>query len=268
MTKDIVSLIFGGNPLVWWGFTASTGGAWNKHEVLVNPSMTVTKVGQPTSVNSGEEITYTVTITNTGNATGIVGEIEDTLPSGLTYVNGSTTGLTTDNPTINGQKLTWTGSWCVQPGTSNRRTLTFKAIAGETPGITYNSVIIRGSFPDTGSGGTAPVTIHGPVLTLEKFVDKTTAAPEEEIIYTIQYKNIGDRDARNIIIVDTVPFYTSYVAGSLKSGAANSTYQNATSLTDAQDNDIGNSDGTTVSFIIPSVSANVTGRVFFKVKVD
>ena len=103
MTKDIVSLIFGGNPLVWWGFTASTGGAWNKHEVLVNPSMTVTKVGQPTSVNSGEEITYTVTITNTGNATGIVGEIEDTLPSGLTYVNGSTTGLTTDNPTIKGQ---------------------------------------------------------------------------------------------------------------------------------------------------------------------
>ena len=33
---DIVNTVFGGNPMVYWGFTASTGGASNFHQFCLD----------------------------------------------------------------------------------------------------------------------------------------------------------------------------------------------------------------------------------------
>ena len=35
-TGDIVNNVFNGNPLVFWGFTASTGGASNFHQFCID----------------------------------------------------------------------------------------------------------------------------------------------------------------------------------------------------------------------------------------
>lgn len=47
-TGDIVNNLFGGNPNVYWGFTAATGGANNQHQFCnsLNPDFTVTSQSQ------------------------------------------------------------------------------------------------------------------------------------------------------------------------------------------------------------------------------
>ena len=115
-----------------------------------------------------------------------------------------------------------------------------------------------------------------PLLTLAKAVSHAAAPPGAEIIYTVSYRNAGGAPAHTVMIMDTIPMYTTYVPGSLRVGNAASTYANAAILTDAADADIGAINGTMILFVIRSVPANDLvdgsgtdeGKVYFKVKVD
>jgi len=115
-----------------------------------------------------------------------------------------------------------------------------------------------------------------PQLTLAKAVSHATAPPGTEITYTISYHNIGGATAHTVVIMDSIPPHTTYVPGSLRIGNAASTYDTASSLTDAAGDDEGTHSGNMILFIINSLSANDfidgsgadEGKVFFKVKVD
>ena len=61
-TGDIVQEIFGGDPMVFWGFTASTGGANNEHRVR-NVRSTLLKIADET-ICRGEGIQLQVPATN------------------------------------------------------------------------------------------------------------------------------------------------------------------------------------------------------------
>jgi len=273
--QDIVSAIFGGNPLVYWGFTASTGGAYNVQSVLVNTNITASKTATPENVDSGGTVNYTITLNNTGQLTAMVTQVQDTLPEGFSYAPGTTSGLTTGNPDINGQILTWHGSWTIPAG--ENRELVFNANAGSVSGTWFNNAVVSGeNFPPFYTGDTAPVTVGAPLMELLKTVDRENAEPAEELTYAIHYMNTGDGEATNLVIMDTVPFNTAYVPGSLRAGAADSTYQTATVLTDNNDEDAGHITGSTIFFIIPSVapddgapgSGGDEGKVYFKITVN
>jgi len=111
---------------------------------------------------------------------------------------------------------------------------------------------------------------------LTKSVDPTTANPGQEILYTVYFRNVGGSAATNLIISDTIPLNTAYVAGSLKIGNAASTYVSATALTDTADGDAGQVSGASVIFTITTVAgddgvANAgtdEGKVYFKVKIN
>ena len=51
--------------------------------------------------------TYTITVENQDDQPGKVNKIHDELPAGFSYVLGSTTGVTQDDPVINAQHLEW-----------------------------------------------------------------------------------------------------------------------------------------------------------------
>jgi gliding motility-associated-like protein len=68
-TGNIVNNVFGGNPMVYWGFTAATGGNNNLHQFCntLNPSFTVTPVTQCL----GTPVQFSSTsIVSTGQITG------------------------------------------------------------------------------------------------------------------------------------------------------------------------------------------------------
>ena len=62
-------------------------------------------------------------------------------------------------------------------------------------------------------------------LALTKTVDKTSAAPNEQLLYTISYQNTGSEFARDVIVIDNVPTHTTYVQGSAFGANALVTYQ-------------------------------------------
>ena len=246
------------------------------------PTMSVEKVVTPGSAVAGDTVTYTITVTNSGTSGATVTTIQDTLPSGFSYVASSASGLTTADPTISGQQLTWSGSWSI--GGSSSSDLVFQATAGAQSGIQYNNVSVSGSnFTIVSSGDTAPVTVTAPLMEITKSSDISSAAPGDEVIFTVYYCNHGDGAAHNIIVADSIPFYTTYSAGTLRVGSAPHTWSTADSLTDADDAESvggvkGRYDGgsDSVIFVIDTVSADDSsensgtdeGKVFFKVTVD
>lgn len=115
-----------------------------------------------------------------------------------------------------------------------------------------------------------------PVISLIKGTDPETGAPGQEILYSVHYYNLGTGAASNLVIVDSIPFFTTYIVESMRIGSASSTYDAATPLTDAAGDDEGQLSGNSVIFTINSVAAydgvansgSDEGILYFKVKID
>jgi len=67
---------------------------------------------------AGDGVYFRVTLTNSGNVNMSGISLGDTLPIGFSYVSGSTVGVTTSDPTISGQDLSWSGPFTVPSGES------------------------------------------------------------------------------------------------------------------------------------------------------
>ncbi|MFC1859005.1 hypothetical protein ACFL9U_13435 [Thermodesulfobacteriota bacterium] len=248
--------------------------------VLLPPVITASKTVNPSSTAAGGTVSYTIVIANSGEGEGFLNQIKDVLPTGFSYVADSTSGLTADNPTINGQILTWNGTWTVPRqtgGVNGSVTISFQANAGNTMGTFYNNVTVSGSnFDLLSTGDTAPVTITAPLMKLTKSSDKANGKPGDEIIYTVYYQNLGDGPAHTSIFFDTIPPNTTYVSGSLRLGNAGSSYATASPLTDTAGDDAGEISGNNVVFRISVVlpddgvsgSGTDEGKVFFKVTIN
>lgn len=95
----------------------------------------------------------------------------------------------------------------------------------------------------------APPPVPPPTaqIVLSKTVDKTTAKAGETLNYTIEYKNVGDKTATNIIITDAVPIGSSVLEGSISDDGAV-----------ANDR---------VTWSLPNLAPNLTKTVSFQVAV-
>src|SRR5205085_5343513 len=85
--------------------------------------------------------------------------ITDTLPAGFSYVSGSTTGLTTSDPAVSAQMLTWIGPFPMAPNSSV--SLHFNVIVSSAPGDYFNEAggTAGGDFTVAGTGPTARITV-------------------------------------------------------------------------------------------------------------
>ena len=212
-TRDFITNIFGGNTQVWWGFVASTGNATNLQSVTPSPSVVSgSKSVLPTSVPATTNATYTIQITNSGASSIFISQITDTLPAGFTHVTGSTTGITTTDPSVSGQVLTWNIFASVAPGGAS--TISFDVTTPVTPGTYTNNFSVSGpNFTTvTGSGG---VLVVRPIadLSIEKnHVDYFTVGNTES--YSIIVTNNGPHDAAAPVVTDTIPTGLTYQSSS------------------------------------------------------
>ncbi len=182
------------------------------------PDVAITKSASPDTVSSGGNITYAIEVTNMGTISANVISIVDVIPTTFTYISNTTVmnAASGANPTINGDILTWSGNWIISPGSS--LSLTFEVSVGTQRGIFYNNASAYGTnFCPASTGNTAPINVLCPELSLVKNVNKSSAAPGEVITYTLTYENIGDEKATDILILETIPTYTTYVTGSVTS---------------------------------------------------
>lgn len=164
--------------------------------VTTNPvqSYTVAKTASGNGiVHPGDTVTYTVTVTNTGQAAytaSTPATVSDDLSKVLddaTYVAGSAT----NGATVTGATLTWSGPLAVGAA----ETITYQVVAGPAgsgDGTLTNVVV---GDPDNGggcatAGGCETTTLLQSYTTL-KTADVTTVVPGTTVTYTISVENTG-----------------------------------------------------------------------------
>ncbi len=109
---------------------------------VINPAIIeVAKEAQPDLVDLNETVNYTVVLTNSGGMPALL-MVEDLLPPGMRYVNGSfSSNLTVDGPVVEGGRLKY--NITLNPGQAARIMYSLVAI---TYGTKENKVYINGSF--------------------------------------------------------------------------------------------------------------------------
>lgn len=149
------------------------------------PEITPDKTVDNENPNFGDDLTYTVTVKNegNGNATDVI--IVDNLGKGLEYV--SSTG--------NYDNKTNTITWKVDLASGETKTFTVVAkIVGYTD--VTNEVTVGNK--------TAAVTVDIPEIIPAKDVNNTTPNFGDKVEYTITVNNNANKDAKQVVIVDTL----------------------------------------------------------------
>jgi len=170
--------------------------------------VTITKTVTPTQVPRGGLLTYSITYCNDSDTLAEEVVISDTMPSGMYYVT-DTSGLTcmACNPGARGT-LTWTVG-TLTPRTCSSFTLILREDNSNPCSATLtNTVSITTTTPDrdlTNNRDYATSHVIGPEVTIAKEVDPDDAAHGDVITYTIDYSNVGQADARDVYIIDTLP---------------------------------------------------------------
>lgn len=180
---------------------------------LLSPSITLTKNVDITSAPVGTELTYTINYSNApGVSASTTSVLTDTIPTNLTYVNGSVTGggAFVGSPS----RVVW-NLGTINANTSG--TVSFKAtINSGTPISTVitNKAVFRNA-EDSYKTSLISTTVNAIAnFTLTKSVNKVSAGPADTLTYTIRYKNVGSATATSVSIKDTVPANTTFISAS------------------------------------------------------
>ena len=213
----------------WW----ANGAVWGTAVIrsMVNtcgaPPLFLAKTVTPTIVAGGDEVTFTLSISNTGSEVVTVTVINDILPAGFRYVRnagGSLTPLTSPSINLTGT-ITWTLNAGIAPASTG--TLSFVAQAADRVG-TYNNVATAIAGGGKVTSPPAEVGVGEPRLTIAKSVTPSSVDPGGVITYTITYANDSAVSVRGAILSDLVPEglenVTPLAGGSYDSGTRTATW--------------------------------------------
>ena len=133
-------------------FTLNANGSTIQPGATVTASKTADRSATIPSATDG----YSVTLANGSSSSFTVSTVTDTLPTGFTFVPGSTTGGITTAPAVSGNQLLWTGSFTVPPG--GALMFHFNVTVATAPGHYTNTVTA-----DAGSASVVPATNVAPI---------------------------------------------------------------------------------------------------------
>jgi uncharacterized repeat protein (TIGR01451 family) len=172
----------------------------------------ISKTVTPTpTVQPGDYLTYTVSITNIGDLpTSGTYTITDQLPAHTSFITATPTPVLT-SPTV-----TWVASDPIADGGSS--TLTFvvrvtKPLTDGTPIVNEAYRVTGGSTYTDALGATVPVTVEAPaMLSITKTTSDEPVRPGDWLTYTLTVSNDANAlgPALGVIVSDTLPANVSY----------------------------------------------------------
>ncbi|MEJ3403569.1 hypothetical protein WDJ51_02370 [Rathayibacter sp. YIM 133350] len=150
---------------------------------------------------------YTIQVSNPNSTASTVTEVTVTLPPGTTYTPGTTTGVTTADPSISGNTLTFSGSFPVVAG--GVISLHFGVTVPTVPGTYTISAGATAPGADvTPITGAAPIRVLSVAdIAITKVVSGSSVALAggPPIVFTLTARNNGPGTAQNVRVADIVP---------------------------------------------------------------
>jgi len=204
------------------------GGAnGNGYTVLINTSkpptadLAISKADSPDPVTVGNNLTYTITVTNNGPATATGVNVSDTLPAGETFVSvvpsqGSCTGTSTISCAL--------GSLA----NASLATVTLVVTPTQTGGISNTASVAANEFdPNLNNNSDTQVTTVNAAPSADLSITKSDSPDPvtvgNNLTYTITVKNNGPSGATGVTITDSLPATVTFVSATPSQGTCTGT---------------------------------------------
>jgi uncharacterized repeat protein (TIGR01451 family) len=185
--------------------------------VATSADLSVTKVDTPDPVTAGNNLTYTITVTNAGPSNAASVSLSDTLPAGTTFVSLASPGgwscttpamgaggtVSCSNPSLGLGSAVFTLTVAVGP-----------SVAAGT--VISNTATASSATADPNPGnemGTATTTVAASAdLSVTKVDSPDPVTPGTNLTYTITVTNAGPSAAATVSLSDTLPAGTTFVS--------------------------------------------------------
>ena len=166
-------------------------------------SLIVTKVADDGTVDAGDAIGYTITVTNNGAGTARDATLSDTLPTnaGLGWSIDGGTGAAQCS-IVAGVLSCSFGD--LASGASKTVHISSPTTA-ETCGVVSNTVNAHTSNDGNPSAGPVTITVDCPGIDIEKVADAGTVDAGDRIGFSITVTNHGPGTAKDVVVSDTLP---------------------------------------------------------------
>ncbi|MEA5461378.1 gliding motility-associated C-terminal domain-containing protein [Arcicella sp. LKC2W] len=180
--------------------------------------LSIRKDVKPWNANVGQNVTYTITVSNSGTNTATNVHVRDILPEGLKFISSNDFEYNETSRALIGkldsvevdkkEKLTFIAK--ILPKVDSQKPIANKVEIIKSDQFDPDSCPNSGT--DDGEDDTDYVVINdkGSDLSLEKFVSNDTGTPAEpnvggEVTFTLRVHNAGPGVARNTIVKDYLP---------------------------------------------------------------
>ncbi|KAB8140884.1 DUF11 domain-containing protein [Chloroflexia bacterium SDU3-3] len=173
--------------------------------------------------NVGDQVVFTIQVSNNGPSTASGVEVLESLPSGLSFVSATAS---------QGAYASGSGLWTVGSlGNGAGATLQVTATVAQIGTITNTASISGANTPDpdpSNNTSSATVGVQAADLQLVKTVNAPTPAAGNQVLYVITLANHGPSTATNVSVLDMLPAGLDFVSATASQGS----YDSATGVWD------------------------------------
>jgi uncharacterized repeat protein (TIGR01451 family) len=207
---DTVTLIVSGPP----GTSTNT----QPNYIVVTPAadLVLTNTAAPNPVAQGQDLNYTLTVTNLGPSTATSVTITDALPADVALVSAATTQGSCTN--VGGTVFCNLGNLAVATNA-----VVIVIVTPSTPGIITNTAFVFATTPDPNVTNNTAVAITAVNPAADLSITKTGAPnpvlTSQHLTYTLVVTNLGPSAASSVTITDALPAGVSVVSATATSGS-------------------------------------------------
>ena len=192
--------------------------------VVPSADVGVTKTG-PATATAGANISYTVTVTNSGPSTAATVSLTDTLAPNTTFVSLNQTvgpAFTCGTPAVGGTGTITCTIATFAPGASVAFSIVLQ-LSSSVPsgGSVTNIANVSTATADPASGNNSSITTATTVVSADVSAVKSGpggAIGGSSVTYTVVVTNSGPSDAATVLMTDTLPPNTTFVSENQTTG--------------------------------------------------
>ena len=182
---------------------------------IIAPDLAIVKEVDKATAKVGETLTWTVTVTNSGEAGATGVKVSDELPTGIAYADITAITPSTAQIVADGNnKFIWTIPTIAATNGTAAVTFSAKVPEGTSEDTELLNIVkvteFDGKEPETPITDDAKTTVIAPKLAIVKEVDKATAKVGEMLTWTIAVTNSGEAEATGVKVYDELPAGIAY----------------------------------------------------------